>query len=90
MKRKRPPTYQTSLNGRPARVTVPEAVDEGDLFSAIRDNLSPQAVAAITAYLRSAQTRDDNVNRQVAWFTEGLINLLGVEQYGQLLEEVGL
>lgn len=44
-----------------------------DLATAIRDNLSPQAVAAIVAYLQPVSTRDPQVNGEVAWFSEQLV-----------------
>ena len=50
-KRSKPETYEVERGGRKVRVTVPEAIDEGDLAAALRDNLSPQAVAAIAAHL---------------------------------------
>ena len=69
-KRSKPETYEVERGGRKVRVTVPEAIDEGDLAAALRDNLSPQAVAAIAAHLHGlVNTKNDAVNRQVAWFT---------------------
>ncbi len=56
----------------------------------MRDNLSPQAVAAIAAHLHGlVSTKDAKVNREVAWFTEQLLEMLG-EQYNALCEEIGL
>ena len=55
--------------------------DHDALLDAIRENFSPQAVAAIAAHLRAAFTRDDEVNRQIQWLTEQLTNLLGSRQF---------
>ena len=56
----------------------------------MRDNLSPQAVAAIAAHLHGiVKTKDDKVNGEVAWFAEQLLDMLG-DQYNALCEEVGL
>jgi len=56
----------------------------------LRDNLSPQAIAAIAAHLHGiVKTKDEKVNREVAWFTEQLLEMLG-DQYNALCEEVGL
>jgi len=56
----------------------------------MRDNLSPQAVAAIAAHLHGiVKTKDEKVNREVAWFTAQLLDMLG-EQYNALCEEIGL
>jgi hypothetical protein len=56
----------------------------------LRDNLSPQAIAAIAAHLHGiVKTKDDKVNCEVAWFAEQLMGMLG-DQYNALCEEVGL
>jgi len=91
MKRpKRPQTYETTFQGRKVRVTVPEAIDEGDLLTALKDNLSPQAITAIAAYLGSAVTKNEEVNRQVCWFRDQLIELVGgLDRYNQLSDELG-
>ena len=74
-----------------AEADEPAGIDEQDLFDALKDNLSPQAVAAIVAYLQPAKTKDDAVNRQLRWFAERLTELVGgPEQQGRLAEEVGL
>ncbi len=62
-----------------------------DLTATIRDNLSPQAVAAIVAYLQPVATRDAKVNQEVTWFSEQLVDALGGhEQVGRLMDELGL
>lgn len=79
MRRQKPKTYQ------------PEAIDEQDLFDALQDNLSPQAVAAVVAYLQPATTNNDAVNRQLRWFAERLTELVGgPEQLARLGDELGL
>jgi len=70
------------------------------LSDALRENLSPQAVAAIAAFLQPQRygplnpnepTASAEVNAQVAWFGERLTKMVGGdEQVKQLLEEVGL
>ena len=91
-KRKRPETYEvTCKDGRKVRVTVPEAIDEQVLFDALRDNLSPHAVAAVVSCLRINRTNNSDVDRQVHWFAEELVKLLGgPEQQTRLAEELGL
>ena len=90
-KRKRPETYEVEHGDRKVRVTVPEAIDEQVLFDAIRDNLSPHAVAAIVAYLQPVRTNNPDVDRQVHWFAERLTELLGDDQLqNRLAEELGL
>ena len=61
------------------------------LQDVLRDNLSPQAVAAIVAYLQPARTNNPNVDREVQWFAQQLRELLGgSEHQARLAEELGL
>lgn len=61
------------------------------MIEAICDNLSPDAVGAIAARLHNTQTNDDNVNREVLWFTQQLIQALGgKEQQERVAKELGL
>lgn len=78
-------------DGRTVRCTVPEDPTPDEvLFDAIKDNFSPQAVAAMAAYLQAANTKNRRVNQQLAWFAGELVKMLGATGYGRLLEEVGL
>jgi len=89
-KRKRPETYEAEHGGRKVRVTVPEAIDEAVLFDALSNNLSPHAVAAIAAYLTAARVKNRDVQRQIEWFAGMLVDMLGVDEFNRLIEEVGL
>ncbi len=91
MTRKRPQTYKhTRPDGQVVRVTVPEN-DESELFEAVREQLSPEAVASIVSHLQAARTNNQDVDRQVRWFAEELVKLLGgYEQQARLAEELGL
>ncbi len=61
------------------------------LGDALRDNLSPEAVAAIASWLQPARTNDENVDREVRWFVEQLAQALGGwDQQSRLAEELGL
>jgi len=74
-----------------AEADEPAGIDEQDLFDALKDNLSPRAVAAIVAYLQPAKTKDKAVNHELEWFASRLTELVGgPEQQGRLAEEVGL
>ena len=74
-----------------AEANEPAGIDEQDLFDALKDNLSPQAVAAIVAYLQPAKTKDKAVNHELEWFTSRLTELVGgPEMQGRLADEVGL
>ena len=92
MKRPKPKTYEAKVNGRRTRVTVPD--DPGPeemLIDAIQDNLSPQAVAAIAAFLQPATTKSAEVNRQIRWFADLLTAVVGGgEEHNRLCEEAGL
>ena len=89
-KRKRPETYEAEHGGKKVRVTVPEAIDEGDLAAALKDNLSPEAVAAIAAFLTAARVKNRQVQRQIEWFAGMLVDMLGVDEFNRLIDEVGL
>jgi len=62
-KTSRPETYEVEAAGRKVRVTVPEN-DESDLFAAIREQISPEAVAAIASCLQASRTNNPDVDRQ--------------------------
>ena len=84
-------THQTTIDGRPRRVTVPE--NEDAMLDAMAAELSPQAVAVIaTRANRSRQPMicpDLDVERQVQWFAERLIERLGGKQAcNRLLKEL--
>ena len=82
--------YDAEVNGKKIRVTVPEN-DEQDLFDAVREQLSPEAVASIVSHLQGARTNNQDVDRQVRWFADELVKLLGgYEHQARLAEELGL
>ena len=85
-------TYEaTTPDGRKVRCTVPEDPTPDEvLFDAIKDNFSPQAVAAMAAHLQAANTKNREVNRQLTWFAGELVKLVGATGYSHLLEEVRL
>ncbi len=70
--------------------THPKGYDESELFEHVREQLSPEAVAAIAAWLQPAQTNNADVNRQVAWFRDRLVEMLGTDRYNALCDELGL
>ena len=78
----------TTAEKERTRVAQPDAKDV--LRTALRDNLSPEAVAAIAAHLGSVQTNSKSVNGEAAWFRGFLVDLLGVEQVNAMCEELGL
>ena len=84
--------YDAEVHGKKRRVTVPEDPKPEDLLTdALRDNLSPQAVAAIAAYLQPARTANDDVNTQIRWFSDVLVETVGGhDAMNDLCDEVGL
>ena len=69
----------------------PRGIDEQVLFDALQDNLSPQAVAAVVAYLQPAKTDNTEVNRQLRWLAERLTELVGgSDESARLTDELGL
>ena len=58
---------------------------------AIKDNVSPAAVATIIAYLQPVKVKDKAVQREVEWFSEKLVEAVGGNAaLNQLMDEVGL
>ncbi|MHB1158457.1 MAG: hypothetical protein ACYC26_16660 [Phycisphaerales bacterium] len=90
---KKTKTYpHTRPDGTTVRVSVPEDPQPQDLLSdALRQNLSPYAVAAIASWLRTARTSDAAVDQEIGWFTEQLAHTLGGwDPLSRLAEELGL
>ena len=74
-----------------AAIQEPAGIDEQDLFDALKDNLSPQAVAAVVAYLQPARTSNPEVDRQLRWLADRLIDLVGgPDALDRLTDELGL
>ena len=95
-KRSRTKTYRRQRpDGRTVRVTIPPPPTDDEQFQdallALREQLGPHAVAAIVSCLQINRTNNDDVDRQVHWFAEQLVTLLGgYEQQNRLAEELGL
>ncbi|MBN1436194.1 MAG: hypothetical protein JW936_03895 [Sedimentisphaerales bacterium] len=73
----------------------PAAIDTGDLFAALQDNFSPEAIAAMVSFLSTAVstvgTNSPEVDSQIEWFTHELTDLLGGNQaLNNLCEQIGL
>lgn len=72
------------------------AVDQEIFESAIRENLSPEGVAMTIATLRSAGNyrsgtpANERAQAQVEWLANTLMQMIGVEEYNRLLEDLGL
>ncbi len=86
-----PTHYDVEVADTRRRVGFPSDRAAAEMLAdALRDNLSPQAVAAIAAYLQPARVRDPDVQRQLDWFRTMLVEMLGEGQFDRLAEEVGL
>lgn len=72
------------------------AVDQEIFESAIRENLSPEGVAMTIAALqcagnyRSGTPANKRAQDQVEWLANTLMQMIGVEEYNRLLEDLGL
>ena len=92
----KPKTYPHTLpDGRTVRVTIPPPpTDEqllADAMLTLREQLSPHTVAAMAGMLKLARTDSEEVNRQIAWFTEQLMAMVGgPQQQIRLADEVWL
>ncbi len=71
-------------------------VDQPAFENAIRDNLSPEGVAAIIALLQTAGNyrngtpENEAAINQVVWFHDTLLEMIGVDGFNDLIEEIGL
>ena len=71
-------------------------VDPEAFEKVIRENLSPEAVATIIAFLQPAAfyrpANEDAMQAllQVEWFANTLTDMLGVEEHTRLMDELGL
>jgi hypothetical protein len=77
------------------------AVDQEAFEKVIRDNLSPEAVATIIAFLQPAafykpangQPLNEQQHNGLAgaeWLADTLVEMLGVDEHMRLMEELGL
>jgi hypothetical protein len=72
------------------------AVDQTAFETVIQDNLSPQGVAAIIAMLQTAghyrngTPANEAAINQAIWFRETLLDMIGVNEFNELVEEIGL
>ena len=91
-KRKKSETYEATMGGKKVRVTVPENPDAAKVFAdTIRDNFTPEACAAIAAFLDGADTKDEKVNSELGWFAQQLRDLVGGDgAAAKLMDDIGL
>jgi hypothetical protein len=72
------------------------AVDQEAFEKVIRDNLSPEGVATIIAFLQPAAfykpANEDAIRglQQAEWLADTLTDMLGVDEVSRLFEELGL
>ncbi len=85
-------TYEAKVGGKKVKVTIPEDPDPAEaMVEAIKENLSPAAVATIIAYLQPVRVKDKQVQRSVEWFSEQLTKAVGGNAaLNQLMDEVRL
>lgn len=78
------------------RPSINAATDQTAFENAIRDNLSPEAVAALIALLqpagnyRNGTPENEAAINQVVWFHDTLLDLISVDGFNDLIEEIGL
>lgn len=72
------------------------AVDQEAFENAIRDNMSPHALAATISVLQAASSyhpaNEEAVKafRQITWLRNTLTEMLGVDEFNRLIDELGL
>lgn len=64
--------------------------DDAELFEHLREQLSPEAIVGIAAWLQPATTNNAEVNREIAWFQGQLVQMVGTTQYNRLAEDLNL
>jgi hypothetical protein len=94
MARRKLKTYDAEFKDRKVRVTVPENDDANALGDALKDNLSPEAVATLANAVRvhvNGRRTNPKVRRELDWLANSLVTMLGGENaYHDLLKEAGL
>ena len=69
--------------------------EEANLCDAIRENLSPEGVAALVMALQTAGSirattpEGEKAIEQVLWFRDTLLDLIGVENFNRTMDELG-
>ena len=72
---------------------MPNNDDVHAMLDAIRDNLSPEAVALVIAKLQPVYATGEQgkqAEKEVTWFADRLLSILGRWQYETHCEELGL
>ncbi|QDU28958.1 hypothetical protein ETAA8_40640 [Anatilimnocola aggregata] len=71
------------------------AVDQEAFEKVIRDNLSPEGVAALVMALqpagsiRATTPEGEQAVQQVLWFRSTLLDMIGVKTFNQQMDELG-
>ena len=71
------------------------AIDQEAFEAVIRDNLSPQGAAALVMALQPAGSiqattpEGERAIDQVLWFRDTLLEMIGVENFNQMMDELG-
>jgi len=60
------------------------------LLDDIKSNFTPHAVAAIAMYLHGANTHDSTVNDELQFLSKSLIDIVGIDEYETMVNELGL
>ena len=87
---KAPDTHTAQrADGREVQVTALSSSEK--LTAAMRDLFSPEGIAGLAAYLQNPQTKDDSANRQIRWFRDLLVEMVGGHEHlGRLYDEIGI
>ena len=73
-----------------------DAVDQEAFERVMRDNLSPEAIAAVIALLQPAggyrndTPANDAAINEVNWFRDTLMEMVGRDEFNRLINEIGL
>ena len=74
-------------NGK--KVTIPEDI-KVSLEDVLKENFSPGAIVTIASYLCEPRTNTESINNEVRYLRDVLLSMLGVEEYNNTLDALGL
>ena len=94
MSNDKPNRHEAVIRGRKTTVSVPQdPAPEQILIDAIKENLTPEAVALIAAKCQPVYAgceTGQRAERECAWFARQLIQALGQHEYETICNELGL
>ena len=83
----------TKTTTKTRKTPQPETTPEAMLADALRETMTPHAIALLAAKCRTCYA-DNELGREIEdesrWFFKVLMNMLGVDEFNRLSEEMGM